>query len=442
MSWQAQTKYLINYQLIGRQLLRMQRWQDLYKLNRYQPGSDNPMAPPLKGLVDAKNLLSQHYLQGRYANGVKKVAWVTSGAPTEILRALDIFLIYPENHAAVCGAKKLGQQYAQEAENAGYSKDICSYARTDFGALLSGNTPVGKLPKPDMLLCCTNICQTVLYWYRQLAEYFKVPLYVIDTPFLYAERQPHQVDYVKTQLEELIPLAEQVAGKPFSFEAFKQVTLRAKHATELWLEILNTGKHHPSPITAFDQYILMAPIVDMRGDPCTVDFYQGLLQELQQRIADGEGAVKNEQKRVLWDNLPIWYRIGRMSKMLAAKGVNVVASTYTYAWGEIAPLLDENRPLESMAEAYLYPILNRSAGQKLAAMKRMVTDFDIDGVLLHSDRSCKPYSLGQIDQRNQLTFEMGVPALLLEADHNDPRAYSEEQANTRLEAFVEMMDNL
>ena len=37
------------------------------------------------------------------------------------------------------------------------------------------------------------------------------------------------------------------------------------------------------------------------------------------------------------------------------------------------------------------------------------------------------------------TFET-MGALLLEADHNDPRAFSEEQATTRLAAFVEMLE--
>lgn len=441
MSLVDKAKYLINYELIGKQFLKFQGWQDHRKLKNYRPSPDSPLAPPLHSLVNAKNLLSGHYLQGRYANGVKKVAWVTSGAPTEILRTLDMLLIYPENHAAICGAKKVGHEFAQEAENAGYSKDICSYARTDIGALISGKTPVGRLPKPDLLLCCTNICQTVLYWYKQLAEYFKVPLYIIDTPFLYDEMQAHQIQYVRRQMEELIPIAEQVTGRTFSYSKFQQVTRRAKQATELWLEILNTGKHHPSPITAFDEYILMAPIVDMRGDESTVVFYQSLLDELNDRVKRGEGAVKHEKKRVLWDNLPIWFKIGNMSKMLGAKGVNVVASTYTYAWGEIAPMLDEQRPLESMSKAYLYPILNRSPGQKMAAMQRMIKEFDIDGVLLHSDRSCKPYSLGQIDQRDEITYKLGLPALLLEADHNDKRAYSEEQGQTRLEAFVEMMES-
>ena len=75
-------------------------------------------------------------------------------------------------------------------------------------------------------------------------------------------------------------------------------------------------------------------------------------------------------------------------------------------------------------------------------MKSMVTDFQIDGVILHSDRSCKPYSFGQIDQRTQLVTGLELPALLLEADHNDTRIFSEEQIATRLAAFCETMDNL
>ena len=51
------------------------------------------------------------------------------------------------------------------------------------------------------------------------------------------------------------------------------------------------------------------------------------------------GAVRNERYRVLWDNLPIWPRIGWLSGLLPRR-VNVVASTYTYAWGELAPLMD------------------------------------------------------------------------------------------------------
>jgi bcr-type benzoyl-CoA reductase subunit B len=387
-----------------------------------------------------KEMMSRHYLEGRYASGVRPVAWVTSGAPTEALKALDFFLIYPENHAALCGVRRRAEQLSEEAENAGYSRDICSYARTDIGAMLSGITPVGRLPRPDLLLCCTNICQTVLYWYRVLADHFRCPLVLIDTPFLYGEAQPHQIAYVKRQLEEMIPVAEGVASRRLDERRFREVMAHAKRATDLWLQIMDRSRHRPAPMTAFDGFIHMGPIVDLRGDLETIEYYERMLAELDDRVEEGVGAVKEERHRVLWDNLPIWFKISDFSKWLADRGVNVVVSTYTYAWGELSPLIDPEKPFESMARVYLHPILNRSTGDKLRSMRRMVEAFKLDGVILHSDRSCKPYSLGQIDQRDRLVNEIGVPALLLEADHNDPRSYSEEQGNSRLEAFVETME--
>jgi benzoyl-CoA reductase/2-hydroxyglutaryl-CoA dehydratase subunit BcrC/BadD/HgdB len=149
--------------------------------------------------------------------------------------------------------------------------------------------------------------------------------------------------------------------------------------------------------------------------------------------------VREESKRVLWDNLPIWFRIGKLSRMLAGRGVNVVASTYAHAWGELAPLIDASRPMDSVARLYLHALLNRSSGDKLRTMRKMIDEYELDGVILHSDRSCKPYSLGQVDQRDRLVRDVGVPALLLEGDHNDPRAYAEVQADARLEAFIEML---
>jgi benzoyl-CoA reductase/2-hydroxyglutaryl-CoA dehydratase subunit BcrC/BadD/HgdB len=74
-------------------------------------------------------------------------------------------------------------------------------------------------------------------------------------------------------------------------------------------------------------------------------------------------------------------------------------------------------------------------------MVRMTRDYGLDGVILHSDRSCKPYSIGQMDQRDRLIREHDIPALLLEADHNDTRCFTEEQAAARLAAFHEMLES-
>lgn len=439
MKISSHLKYFTSYHLTGKTFLRFQRLIDHYRMRTAKFSPEDPLNPPLQSGVLLKEIMSRHYLEGRYVEGVKRVAWVTSGAPVEPLRALGFFVFYPENHAALCGARKVTVEIAQEAEKEGFSMDLCSYARTDIGAALSGKTPVGKIPRPDILIACTNICQTVLHWYRALAFYFNVPLVVIDTPFIFDEMEEHQVEYVKKQIENMILQAERVAGKSLSYNKLRKVIAWSKESAELWLEIINRGKVRPSPITAFDTFVHMAPIVGLRGEEVAVRYYRRLLREIDERIKMGKGAIKNERKRLLWDNLPVWFKLNWLSRYLANRGANIVTSTYTLQWGELAPMIEIDRPLESAARIYLYPLLNRSTRFKLETMKRMVKEFQIDGVLLHSDKSCKPYSLGQIDQRNLLVKE-GIPAVIIDADHNDPRAYSEEQLRNRLDAFLEILE--
>jgi benzoyl-CoA reductase/2-hydroxyglutaryl-CoA dehydratase subunit BcrC/BadD/HgdB len=439
MSMIGNLQYHFNVNLVGRALLRVNRLRN--ELQSRSPSPREHLGPPLKIAPRMKELVARHWLQGRYANLHDKVAWVTSGAPVELLKALNYYVLYPENHAAICGTGRVALEISAEAEKAGYSIDICSYARTDIGSVLSGKTPVGRLPKPDLLLACTNICQTVLAWYRVLAEHFKVPLIIIDTPFVYHEQAPeYALEFVKKQLEDAVPVAEQVAGRSLDMNTFMETSRLSQLASELWMQVMDRNKHTPAPISVIDQFIHMAPVVEMRGDAHTVDFYAALLEEIDARIAKGISAVRDERKRLLWDNLPIWYRLRYLGETLGAHGIALVASTYTNAWGELAQFIDPSRPLESLARVYTYPILNRGTGHKLSTMVDMIQKYQLDGVILHSDRSCKPYSIGQMDQRDRMLREHDMPALLLEADHNDPRAFSQEQVSRQLAAFIEMLE--
>jgi benzoyl-CoA reductase/2-hydroxyglutaryl-CoA dehydratase subunit BcrC/BadD/HgdB len=439
MSLGGTLSYYLNVDLLGKPALRLRRWQAEAKARSGANWKSEFVTAPLDISPRTKELIGRHYLKGNFARLRHKVAWVTSGAPIEFLKALDFYVLYPENHGAVCGAMRAAESLCTEAEKGGYSRDICSYARTDIGSALSGRSPVGRLPRPDLLLACTNICQTVLFWYRVLAEHFGVPLILIDTPFIYREVEEHAVGFVKRQIEEAISVAERVAGKELNPDRLQRAALLSREASYLWMQIIERCQNRPAPISVFDQFTQMAPVVEMRGEAFTVDFYAAVLKEVDERIRRGIGTVKNERKRLLWDNLPIWYRMRYLAEYLGRNGIAIVASTYTNAWGELANLIDTNEPIEGMARTYIQPILNRGAGDKLAKMKRMINTYSLDGAILHSDRSCKPYSIGQIDQRDELMRTSGIPALLLEADHNDPRAYAEEQTANRLDAFIEML---
>ena len=177
-----------------------------------RPIKTNPdFGPPLKCRSRLKEIMARHYFLSRYTPGAKPVAWVTSGAPVEILRVFDFYTLYPENHSALCGAQKMGKEMCEIAEANGYHQDLCSYARIDLGHFFSGKTPAGKLPKPDFLFASNNICQTVTYWYKALSAYWKIPLILFDTPYNFEEISKSDLTYMVMQLEEMIPKLEKIS---------------------------------------------------------------------------------------------------------------------------------------------------------------------------------------------------------------------------------------
>lgn len=406
---------------------------------RGAPGTVPHFGPPLRCTSRLKEIMTRHYFLSRYAEGAMPVAWVTSGAPVELLRAFDFYTVYPENHGALCGAQKLGAELCAVAEEHGYSQDLCSYARIDLGVCFSGRTPVGRLPRPDLLFASNNICQTVLYWYKVLSHHWKIPLILFDTPYNFEDIAEIDIDYMVKQLQEMVPLLERVSGRRFSEKKFGEVLLTSKRSSELWGEVLGTMRARPAPMTIFDAFGHMAPIVSLRGLPVTLDYYTMLLAELQERIKGGIGALTNERKRLMWDNIAMWYKVRDYANLFGERGMNFVTATYTNAWAETTPYMDADRPWESLVKAYSLVILNNSLNHRLHLMARLIREYQVDGLVIHSARSCKPYSVGQYDLKRLLMDRLGVPSVVIEADITDARAYSEEQARTRIEAFFEAL---
>jgi benzoyl-CoA reductase/2-hydroxyglutaryl-CoA dehydratase subunit BcrC/BadD/HgdB len=431
----ARLRYEAAGRVVSPFLSLLEDWQR--RLRPRRAARETPFGPPLECTRKLKELMTAHYFQGRWAEGAVPVAWVTSGFPVEVLRPLGFHTVYPENHAALCGVRRLVPALSDAAEREGWSRDLCSYARTDLGSVITGSTPAGRLPRPDLLACCTNICQTVLYWYRALAARFGVPLVLVDTPYVYGEARPHHVAYVRAQLEELIAVAERVSGRRIEPELLADAARKAKEGSELWGECLATAQRRPAPWTGFDGFFHIAPIVTLRGTEACNAYYRLLRDELRDRVRRGIGGLRRETHRLLWDNLPIWFAVRELSTLLASRGFNFVCTSYTNAWAEAGRRVDPADPLGSAGLAYTHVILNQDLRQRLATLRRLAREYHVDGAVLHSDRSCKPYSIGQVDLKERLAAESSLRVLLLEADHSDPRAWAAEQAENRLAAFME-----
>ena len=394
----------------------------------------------IKSVRKMKEIMTNYYIEAKTArdNG-KKVAWITSGGPVEPLIAMDVIPVYPENHGAMIGASKMGIGLCEKAEEMGYSRDLCSYARADIAAAVVNGGPIGGLPEPDFLVCCNNICGTVLKWYEVVARYFNVPLFILDTPFVHTEFSDAAQKYVIRQIYEYIEFLEKHCGKKMDFDRMQEVGRLSVEGLRLWQAVLDTAAHKPSPITAFDAFFHLALIVTLRGTQVTVDYYRELLDEMNDRISQGIAMVPNEKYRLLWDNLPVWYRTKWLSEKFASHDACLVADTYTSAWSGVLPLMDEEKFLETMSVAYSNVYINVSLDIMIDSLKKMIKKYDVDGLIMHSNRSCKPYSLGQYDLRQMVLDELNIPTLIIEADMVDERSFSESQIETRIDAFMETL---
>jgi len=394
----------------------------------------------IKSVKQMKDIMTAYYIDAKTAEETgKKVAWITSGGPVEPLIAMDVIPVYPENHGAMIGASKMGVDLCEKAEEMGYSRDLCSYAMADIACATVNGGPIGGLPKPDMLVCSTNICGTVLKWYEIQARYFQVPLFILDTPFCHTEFSEEARQYVRKQFDEYTQFLEAGCGKSFEYDRLQAVGKCSLEGQRLWQAVLDTCTHKPAPMSAFDAFFHLALIVTLRGKQVTVDYYEALLAEMNQRINDQISAVPNERIRLLWDNIPVWYRTRWLSDKFASFNACLVADTYTSAWCAATKYIDEANYLDSMAESYTRIYLNIGVDEMAKSVLQMIDKYDVDGFVMHSNRSCKPYSLGQYDIQTIVQKERGIPTVILEADMVDERKFSQSQIETRIDAFMEML---
>lgn len=396
---------------------------------------------PIQSYKKMKKIMTMYYGMAKMSEGTKqKIAWVTSGGPVEILYAAGVIPLYPENHAAMCGATRMADQLCAVAEDMGYSRDLCSYARTDFGSIQTKTSPIpGGLPKPDMLVCCNNICGTVTKWYQQLQRIFNVPLVFIDAPYQYDDDTEAAIDYMEAQLCEMMAAVEQVTGRPIDPEKIRHTFALAQKGQDLWREIQGMLAHRPAPMNSFDTFIHLAPIVTLRGTDLCIEYYEQLRDEMKERIANGIASVPSETYRFGWDNIAIWYKIKTLAEMFAEHKAALVVSTYPESFCYQSAHRDASNPIRAMAADYIGGYINHGLDFRERDLMRMVEKFHLDGFVIHSNRSCRAYSFGQYELAKRLREKHGVPSLFIEADMNDSRSWSDEQIKTRIDAFMESL---
>jgi benzoyl-CoA reductase/2-hydroxyglutaryl-CoA dehydratase subunit BcrC/BadD/HgdB len=376
------------------------------------------------------------------------VVWIAIIVPAEIFSGFDnVVYAVPESHAALCAGKGVGPLLCEKAEMLGYSTDLCSYARIDIGTAFGGvgDSPTFGLPKPDLLISNNNNCSLLVKWFDIYHRAWNVPHLLLDIPFCYENQSRGDFEYIMAQFGDLIGAVETLSGQKFDIDKARESVRLSSEALKEWKRFLSFAAHKPSGITAFDSFVQMAPILTSRGTPQLAEHFRLLADETEDQVKSGIFPVPDEKYRLLWDNIAPWHQLRKMSGRLASLDANITSASYTYCIGALegqydAHEFDGRDPLAWLARLQNFSVCPHGLNLRGRAMREVIERNAIDGVVFASNRSCKVYSLMQMDQMLKIRKELDIPCIMIDVDHADVRKYSEETTFTRLEALIEMID--
>jgi benzoyl-CoA reductase/2-hydroxyglutaryl-CoA dehydratase subunit BcrC/BadD/HgdB len=393
-----------------------------------------------------KEIMEAHFRELDEAAKTKsqKIAWCTSVGPAELLRAAGFLVFFPENHGAMLGASRMATDLIPVANAIGYSPDICSYLTSDIGSYLKGQSPISKAypgisgpPRPDILVYNTNQCRDVQDWFEFYAKEFNIPCIGVQTHRSIGELTKAHIDSISSQIKGLVPTLEEVAGKKLDYDEFKRVVGLSRECTDLWKQVLQIASAVPSPLTFFDGAIHMGPAVILRGEQRAVDYYKLLLAELKQRVENKVAAIDGEQFRIYWEGMPVWGKLRELSNQFAELSAAVLASTYCSSW--VFTALEADNPFDSMAKAYSELFIVRDEAYKEKYFENQINLYKIDGMIFHDAKTCPNNSNNRYGLPERLAKKFNMPTLTIHGDLNDLRCYSEEQARTNIEAYIEQL---
>jgi len=374
------------------------------------------------------------------------------GSMSEIMRTFNLPVVFPEINSLQTAVRRVAHEYLNQAEDYGYSPDICGYVKADVAVQLRGGQhPMGQIPKPSIAVL-TNACNTYIKWAEIWERMYHIPTFTLDIPGTRAagtQTWPGDPDfendrrYVQAQITELIALCERVTGIKFDIDRLREVMGYANEMSRGWKQVLDFNKNRPSLFNALtDGTIYLGVTNGFRGSAEGGRYFTRLVEEMAYKAAHGVGTLTDEKYRLTFVGVPCYPIFRRFNELFTEWGGTFVHSTYLwFASGgtNLGFEYDLTRPLESLAEGVLVSVRDAmdSMFYQDRALVEMIDAFHLDGVVYHPVKSCRTTSTGMADNRRAVMAARDVASLFIESDMMDRRVVSEAQLKNRIDAFFE-----
>ena len=255
---------------------------------------------------------------------------------------------------------------------------------------------------------------------------------ILEVP---SEVDEKNVSYLVEQFKEFITPLEELSGRKFTQDKFLEVVRISNQARTALIRINELRKHIPSPFHgARAVNALYTLVIQNWGMPKVPGILERMIKEIEENVQ--KGSVRPEKFRIMvMGGIPT-YKTDFYNWLERDKGVNIVMSEFTdVTWEEI----DEGDPFPCLAHKIISHPVSGANEKRVAWALRVAREYNLDGAIHISHWGCRQTSGGVGVLREKLG-EIGIPLLNLDMDLIDPRTYSPGQVNTRIQGFVEMLE--
>jgi len=344
--------------------------------------------------------------------------------PLEIFAALDVVPFDFELAAGMIDTTPAGVPTIAEAENRGYSPEICSFHRTALGASFAG-----YFPRPDLLVTTSHYCDGKSKTNEILASIYQKEAILLYVPH---EVTRESVTYVERQLRGIAARIEEVAGRALDEERLKEALRSSNRARLSHLQLLELLKNRPAPWGGSQLISFSINGLLFTGSQAKEALHSAFVAELEERIQWGN--LRPEAHRLYWFAWLPTYPCG-IFDLFKERAVSVpMCETFRVYWEE----MDEERPFEALALRCLRNPFVGPASRRIDGLAELVEEFAIDGAILFATPACRHSNNSHRLLKDALA-NLGLPFLVLDVDIADPRGYSPERTRTQLEAFIEVL---
>jgi benzoyl-CoA reductase/2-hydroxyglutaryl-CoA dehydratase subunit BcrC/BadD/HgdB len=360
-----------------------------------------------------------------YDPGQKVIYTSLYAFPMEILAAFDVIPFDFEIAGALMSTMNQGVPLMVEAEERGYSPDICSFHRAGLGGFFKD-----CFPKPELLITTSFYCEGKGKANDVVSLITGAEAFYLDVP---QEISKETLRYVARQLEEAAVKVGEVAGQKLDMDRLKEAVKSSNRSRRLQLEILDLLKARPMPMNPRDMigYSINGQL--FCGRPVKEMLEEQLIKEIREKVA--KGITRPEKHRIFWF---AWTPIHATNVFDTFKSRQVsipLCETFRVYWDE----LDEDNPFESLALKCLKNPFIGPVSRRIEGMEGVVDAYGIDGALLFATPACRHANSTHMLLKDTFS-RLGKPFLMLDLDISDPRGYQPEQVRTRLEGFIEVME--